>query len=106
MGWAPAFAAENVDGKTDEEKETKKGLLYRAARIFDSGASDKERAEKVYLKLIELDPDDDIAQIALEEIRKQLGKYEEIVEMPEVVDEINYLFARKIKVHTANRACS
>ena len=83
---AEAFdmAAEQVsDGvdDTDEVKETKKGLLYRAARIFDSAVKDKARAEKVYLKIIEIDPGDDIAQIALEEIRKQLGKYEEIVEM-------------------------
>lgn len=80
---ADAFdmAADGLEGKDADERETKKGLLYRAARIFDTAIKDKARAEKVYLEIVELDPEDDIAQIALEEIRKQLGKYEEIVEM-------------------------
>jgi len=72
-------AEEGSDG--DEEKETKKALLYRAARIFDSAAKDKVRAEQTYAAIIELDPSDEIAMIALEEARKALGKYEELVEM-------------------------
>jgi tetratricopeptide (TPR) repeat protein/tRNA A-37 threonylcarbamoyl transferase component Bud32 len=80
---AEAFdiAADDLPTDTDEGRETKKALLYRAARIFDSTVKDKERAEKVYLEIVELDPSDDIAQSALEEVRKGLGKYEEIVEM-------------------------
>jgi len=41
---------------------------------------DKERAEGVYAQLVELDPKDEIALIALDEVRKALGKYAEIVE--------------------------
>ncbi len=80
---AEAFcvAADQIQAKDVDTVETKKGLLYRAARIFDSQAKDKERAEKIYISIVELDPTDDIASIALEEIRKSLGKYEEIVEM-------------------------
>ncbi len=80
---AEAFdiAADGLEGTDPDEKETKKALLYRAARIFDTAVKDKARAEKVYLEIVALDPEDDIAQIALEEIRKQLGKYDEIVEM-------------------------
>jgi serine/threonine protein kinase/lipopolysaccharide biosynthesis regulator YciM len=72
-----------ADGMSTEGDglETKKALLYRAARIFDTQAKDKTRAEKVYKELVELDPSDEIAQIALEDIRKQLGKYDEVVEM-------------------------
>jgi tetratricopeptide (TPR) repeat protein len=83
VGEAFAAAAAQVrgDSPSDEDKETKKALLYRAARIFDSAAKDKVRAEQTYAAIIELDPTDEIAMIALEEARKALGKYEELVEM-------------------------
>jgi tetratricopeptide (TPR) repeat protein/serine/threonine protein kinase len=81
VGDAFAAAAAQVRGESDEEKETKKSLLFRAARIFDGAARDKARAEQTYAAIIELDPQDDIALVALEEARKALGKYEELVEM-------------------------
>ncbi len=79
---AEAFeaAAGLVDSSTDQGLETKKSLLYRAGRIFGSAAGDKERAERVYVELVRLVPGDEIAQNALEEIRKALGKYAEVVE--------------------------
>jgi len=75
-----AIAADQIEVKGDEDKETKKSLLYRAARIFDSH-KEKQRAEDMYAMICELDPDDDVASNALEEVRKSLGKFEEIVEM-------------------------
>jgi tetratricopeptide (TPR) repeat protein len=79
---AEAFevAAGLVDAGTDEGVESKKSLLYRAARILESAVRDKERAERVYLEIVSMDPRDDIAQSALDEVRKSLGKYAEIVE--------------------------
>lgn len=81
VGDAFAAAAAQVRGDDEDDRETKKALLYRAARIFDSAAKDKERAEQAYAQIIELDPQDDIALVALEDVRKALGKYEELVEM-------------------------
>jgi len=83
VGEAFAAAAAQVRGESpsEDERETKKALLYRAARIFDTAAKDKARAEQVYASIVEMDPADEIAQIALEEARKALGKYEELVEM-------------------------
>ena len=81
---AEAFtvAAETLDAGDDKEKqEAKKSLLFRAARIFEHSAEDLEKSEKVYLQLTELDPNDDIAATALEDVRKQAGKYEELIEM-------------------------
>ena len=79
---AEAFegAASLVDPVDDDLFEAKKSLLYRAARIFDSAVKDPDRAERAYLELVALDPKDEIAQNALEEVRKTLGKYGEIVE--------------------------
>jgi tetratricopeptide (TPR) repeat protein len=64
----------------DKQLEAKKSLLFRAARLHES-AKDKEGAEAVYITLSELDPDDEIAQTALEDVRRELGKHEELIEM-------------------------
>ncbi|HTJ84085.1 MAG TPA: protein kinase, partial [Polyangiaceae bacterium] len=84
---AEAFsvAADGIDLPDDEEgktkaNETKKSLLYRAARILET-ARKREDAEELYAQICKLDPEDDIAQTALEELRRDLGKHEELVEM-------------------------
>ena len=73
-------AAVAADGDDDDSRELKKSLLYRAARIFDTSAGDKARAEKTYAEIVELDPTDEIAQMALDELRKALGKHADVVE--------------------------
>ncbi|MFO0551680.1 MAG: serine/threonine-protein kinase [Polyangiaceae bacterium] len=84
---AEAFAvsAEGIELEEDGEArqksiETKKALLYRAARILEN-AKQMDRAEDMYASICELDASDDIAQTALEELRRQLGKHEELIEM-------------------------
>jgi tetratricopeptide (TPR) repeat protein/tRNA A-37 threonylcarbamoyl transferase component Bud32 len=77
-----SMAADVVDpAESKAKKEAKKGLLFRAARIFEHGAKQLEKAEQIYAWLVELDPTDEIASAALEEARRHLGKYEELVEM-------------------------
>ena len=80
---AEAFemAAEQVEGDGEAALEAKKGLLYRAARIFSTAVKDKARTETIYQKLVALDPKDEIASSGLEEVWRQLRKYGEIVEM-------------------------
>ncbi|NUO51239.1 MAG: protein kinase, partial [Polyangiaceae bacterium] len=60
--------------------ETRKSLLYRAARIYEN-AKLNEQAEETYNQLCELDPSDEIAATALQEVRRHLGKFEELIEM-------------------------
>ncbi len=83
-GAAPEIVAEafEVAAKAAdvEDTDTKKSLLYRAARIFDSAARNKERAESAYAQIVALDASDDVAQRALDEVRKALGRYAEVVE--------------------------
>ncbi len=82
---ADAFAKAAADfGGTDgdhETKETKKALYYRAARIFESALKDSAKAEEMYKAILAIDPTDEIADIALEEVLKTNGKYEEVVEI-------------------------
>jgi serine/threonine protein kinase len=68
-----------AEGGDREAVEIKKSLLFRAARILHTDG-ERERAEKVYSDILALDPKDEIAQLTLDEIRKSLGKYAEVVE--------------------------
>ncbi|MFO0757627.1 MAG: tetratricopeptide repeat protein [Byssovorax sp.] len=81
-----SIAADQIEeGESEADKfkakEFKKAILFRAARIYESNLKDLEKAEGVYSSLLELDPDDDITFAALEELRKNLGKHEELIEM-------------------------
>jgi len=70
-----------AEGLEDEaQKELRRSLLFRAARIFET-AKNPERSEAAYKRLLELDPKDDIAQAALEELKKQTGQWGDVVEM-------------------------
>lgn len=65
----------------DGKKEIKTALLFRAARIFETQAKNAERAETIYKRLLELTPGDEIAQAALEELKKSTGQWGDLVEM-------------------------
>jgi serine/threonine protein kinase len=69
-----------ITGTSEEDADAKKSLLYGAARSFGT-LQDKTRAEEAYAAILALEPGDDVARMALEDIRKQLGKYDELVEM-------------------------
>jgi tetratricopeptide (TPR) repeat protein len=73
--------AESVSGAGDGAADLKKNLLFRAARILQDVAQQPEAAEAVYGEILELDPDDQVAERALEALRRKLGKFEELVEM-------------------------
>lgn len=94
---AEAFtmAADQIEGDSADKKESQKSLLFRSARLYESTLKSPEKAEQVYGQIVSLDPGDDIALVALEELRRQLGKYEELVEM---------LVARSEQVTGADRA--
>ncbi|HXX65546.1 MAG TPA: tetratricopeptide repeat protein [Polyangiaceae bacterium] len=79
---AAAFeaAAAGVTGDDASAVAVKKSLLLRAGRLFDGPAENRERAEAAYVQLLELDPDDVDVRVALEGVRKALGKFTEVVE--------------------------
>src|SRR5450432_3919128 len=70
-----------VTEDSSEGKDAKKSLLFRAARLYASREPNWAKGELVYGQLVELDPDDQVAQSGLEDIRRRLGKFEEVVEM-------------------------
>ncbi|HVR20203.1 MAG TPA: serine/threonine-protein kinase, partial [Polyangiaceae bacterium] len=64
-----------------DQPETKKALLFRAGRILSARKETLGRAEEVYKELVTLDPADRVAFGSLQETRRRLGKFEELVEM-------------------------
>lgn len=77
--FADAAASLEV-GEDAAKREAKKALLFRAARAWDH-AKDAEKAEQTYAAIVEIDPADEVASASLERVRRDLGKFEEIVEM-------------------------
>ncbi|HEY3664812.1 MAG TPA: protein kinase, partial [Polyangiaceae bacterium] len=75
-----SLAAEATEDN-EAGKDTKKSLLFRAARLYMDGDRDLEKAEGVYQQITALDPDDHVAQSGLEDTRRRLRKFEEVVEM-------------------------
>ena len=75
-----AVADARAEAARDRALDIKKGLLLRAARLFETELDDQQRAEDAYKWLLEVAPADDIAQSGFESALKAQGKYEELVE--------------------------
>ncbi|HEX6276981.1 MAG TPA: tetratricopeptide repeat protein [Polyangiaceae bacterium] len=64
-----------------EQLDTKKALMFRAGRILSARKETLGRAEELYKELVALDPGDRVAFGSLQDARRRLGKFEELVEM-------------------------
>ena len=64
-----------------EDKDAKKALLFRAARLLESDAQDHAGAEAIYKQILEIDAEDDIARAGLEELKRHSGDAEGLVEL-------------------------
>ncbi|HEY4106159.1 MAG TPA: tetratricopeptide repeat protein, partial [Polyangiaceae bacterium] len=79
---AEAFEmAADTTEESDEGKDTKKSLWFRAARLYTGRGENPEKAEGVFARIVALDPEDMVAERGLEDVRRRLGKFEEVVEM-------------------------
>jgi tetratricopeptide (TPR) repeat protein/tRNA A-37 threonylcarbamoyl transferase component Bud32 len=78
---AETFKAAAESLGEDGNAETKKSLLFRAARVFQDLANKPELAEPIYLQILDLDVGDPVAERALEAVRRKLGKFDELIEM-------------------------
>ncbi len=72
------FAAAQLLG--DDQRTTRLDLCYRAGRLFRR-AGELEQAEIVYADVLEREPNDRVAQSSLEELRRRMGKHDELIEM-------------------------
>lgn len=82
-----ARAAEPVTPEDDPSAEPtrpaewRQSMMFRAARLFSSHSETRERAEAVYVELIDLAPEDAVARTSLLDLRRRLRKFEEVIEM-------------------------
>jgi tetratricopeptide (TPR) repeat protein len=79
--WAKAADKLREIAGLAEEKEAKKSLLFRAARLLENDAKDDKGAEEAYREILEIDGEDEIARIALEELKRRSGDAEGLVEL-------------------------
>lgn len=64
-----------------EAVDAKKSLLFRAARLYENDVKDANQAEASYRAILNIDENDDIALAALEELKRQTGDSEGLVEL-------------------------
>ncbi|MCS6797818.1 MAG: tetratricopeptide repeat protein [Myxococcota bacterium] len=79
--WARAVEALQRAVEAATSTEAKKALLFRIARIQESELESHDGAEAAYLRVLEIDPEDEIAQVGLEEIKRARGKPEDLVDL-------------------------
>ncbi len=73
------YGAAQSLGEEDTERSARIDLSYRAGRLFRR-AGELESAEQVYADVLERDPSNRVAQSSLEELRRRMGKYDELIE--------------------------
>jgi tetratricopeptide (TPR) repeat protein len=79
--WAKAAEKFREVAGFADDTETKKSLLFRAARLFENDAKDDKAADAVYREIIEIDGSDEIARIGHEELKRRSGDAEGLVEL-------------------------
>ena len=68
------------DAARDRASQAKKGLFFRAARLFDSKLKNHQAAEDAFKAILAIDPNDDVAQTGYEAALKAQDKLDELVE--------------------------
>lgn len=81
LAWDKAASVFVEASEKTEELDAKKSLLFRAARLHEADLGKLESAESLYRKILELDAEDEIARVALEELKRQTGDSEGLVEL-------------------------
>ena len=79
--WRQAIPVLEEAAEKAEGAEAKKAHLFRVARIQEMELEDRAAAEATYKKILEIDPEDDIAQIGIEELKRGSGDAEDLVEI-------------------------
>lgn len=78
-----------AEAARDRTRDLKKSLLFRAARLFETRLKDAPGAEETYKTILELDPEDAVAQSGFESALKVQDKLDELVERLLDVSESN-----------------
>lgn len=77
--WREALDAFRDAAQQNEDLEVKKQLLFRCARVLVEELDEREEAEGVYRSILDLDPADAQALNALEELYRDTGDHEQLI---------------------------
>jgi tetratricopeptide (TPR) repeat protein len=64
-----------------QDKEARKGLLYKLAAVYEKDVKDFDEAAKAYGRILELYPDDEVAEAGVMDSLRNLGRYDDLVGM-------------------------
>lgn len=81
QAWAKAAEVFGEAAEKAEDADAKKSLLFRVARLYETDLGDAKQAEGAYRKILAVDAEDEIARVALEELKRQTGDAEGLVEL-------------------------
>lgn len=79
--WGQAIELFERLAEASEDTAIKKALLFRVARLQDQELGDAAAADATLVKILGIDPDDDLAQETLLEKRREAGRFEDLVEL-------------------------
>lgn len=79
--WEKALAVYNDAVSAAKDNDSKKALLFRIARIHEHELGHTTDAEKAYARVLEIDGGDEIAQAGIEELRRQSGNIDGLIEV-------------------------
>ncbi len=65
----------------DAPRDRRKDLLFRAGRIHEAEIRDFEQAEAAYRSILELDPSDELAMVAIEDLNRTAGRFDRLVDL-------------------------
>jgi tetratricopeptide (TPR) repeat protein len=77
--WREAIEAFGDAAAQNEDVDIKKQLLFRCARILAEELNEREEAERMYRSVLDLDPADAQALNALEELYRDSGEHESLI---------------------------
>ncbi|MBI5500258.1 MAG: tetratricopeptide repeat protein [Deltaproteobacteria bacterium] len=77
--WDPVLQALQVV-LDDATPERKKQTLFRMGRIYEAELKDLEQAEATYRSILEADPDDEMAVVAIEDMHRSAGQFDKLVD--------------------------
>lgn len=79
--WGQAVDAFTTAAQETEDLALRKQLLLRSARILEDEIKDGEQAESMYQAILAIDPQDAQAASSIEELRRERGDHEGVIEL-------------------------
>lgn len=79
--WKRGIEILNEAIEKEKNSEVKKDLLYKFATLFEKDIKDFDEASKAYNQILEISPDDEVAEAGVMDCLRHLGRYDDLVMM-------------------------